>query len=270
MLADCHVHSEFSSDSETPVTDMLNRAVACGMKYFYLTDHHDIDFPVDAENGMDFQLDTPSYLTRIAELTDQYREQITVRTGVELGLMAHIADKLETYVSDYNFDFIIGSSHLVRGMDPYYPSYYEGRSQTEAYREYFESIYENTKTFQNYDVYGHLDYVVRYGPTQNQGWNFRDYADVFEAIFKNLIHQGKGIEINTAGLYKGLGYPHPHRDILSMYKDMGGEILTVGSDAHQPQYFAYGFDIAEDLLKDCGFRYYCVFKNRKPEFISLT
>lgn len=92
MLADCHVHSEFSSDSETPVTDMLNRAVACGMKYFYLTDHHDIDFPVDAENGMDFQLDTPSYLTRIAELTDQYREQITVRTGVELGLMAHIAD----------------------------------------------------------------------------------------------------------------------------------------------------------------------------------
>ncbi len=112
--------------------------------------------------------------------------------------------------------------------------------------------------------------MVRYGPTQNQGWNFRDYADVFEAIFKNLIHQGKGIEINTAGLYKGLGYPHPHRDILSMYKDMGGEIITVGSDAHQPQYFAYGFDIAEDLLKDCGFRYYCVFKNRKPEFISLT
>lgn len=270
MLADCHVHSEFSSDSEAPVTTMLERAIACGMKYFYLTDHHDIDFPVNTADGMDFQLDTPVYLARLTELAAQYRDQITVRTGVELGLMSHIADKLEAYASGHAFDFIIGSSHLVRGMDPYYPAYYEDRSQAEAYREYFESIYENTKVFQNYDVYGHLDYVVRYGPSKNQDWKFSDYADIFETIFKNLIYQGKGIEINTAGLYKGLGYPHPHRDILSMYKSMGGEIITVGSDAHQPQYFAYGFDVAEALLKNCGFRYYCVFQNRKPEFISLS
>ena len=270
MLADCHVHSKFSSDSEAPVTTMLERAIACGMKYFYLTDHHDIDFPVNTADGMDFQLDTPVYLARLTELAAQYRDQITVRTGVELGLMSHIADKLEAYASGHAFDFIIGSSHLVRGMDPYYPAYYEDRSQAEAYREYFESIYENTKVFQNYDVYGHLDYVVRYGPSKNQDWKFSDYADIFETIFKNLIYQGKGIEINTAGLYKGLGYPHPHRDILSMYKSMGGEIITVGSDAHQPQYFAYGFDVAEALLKNCGFRYYCVFQNRKPEFISLS
>lgn len=270
MIADCHVHSEFSSDSHTPVTEMLDRAISLNMNYFYLTDHHDIDFPADAADGLTFQLDTPAYLSRLEELKSVYRSRIEIRKGVELGLMAHITDKLNAYVEAYAFDFVIGSSHLVRGIDPYYPEYYQGRSQREAYREYFESIYENVKTFHNYDVYGHLDYVVRYGPTQNKDWNFRDYADIFEAIFQILIPHGKGIEINTAGLYKGLGYPHPHRDILSMYKDMGGEIITVGSDAHQPMHFAYGFDTAEALLKSCGFQYYCIFKNRKPEFIPLA
>lgn len=270
MIADCHVHSVFSSDSQTPVTEILNCAIAQNMKYFYLTDHHDIDFPIDAAEGLTFQLDTPAYLTCLEELRHTCQDKITVRKGVELGLMAHIADKLDAYVSEYDFDFIIGSSHLVRGTDPYYPEFYQGRSQKEAYREYFESIYENAKVFHNYDVYGHLDYVVRYGPTQNKDWDFKDYADIFEAIFQLLIPQGKGIEINTAGLYKGLGYPHPHRDILSMYKNMGGEIITVGSDAHQPQYFAYGFDSVEALLKSCGFHYYCVFSNRKPEFIPIT
>lgn len=269
MLADCHLHSEFSSDSKTPVTAMLTQACSRGMQYFYLTDHHDIDFPKDAAGGLDFQLDTPRYLAYLQELSVEYSGQIIIQKGVELGLMSHITDKLDAYVTQYDFDFVIGSSHLVRGIDPYYPEYYEGRSQKEAYREYFESIYENILSFQNYDVYGHLDYVVRYGPTQNKDWHFSDYADIFEIILRTLIEQGKGIEINTAGLYKGLGYPHPHRDILSLYRKLGGEIITIGSDAHAPEYFGYGFDIAKELLLSSGFRYYTLFHQRKPEFHSL-
>ncbi len=269
MLADCHVHSEFSSDSQAPVTAMLAQAISKGMKYFYLTDHHDIDFPIDAAGGLDFQLNTPRYLDRLQELSMEYSDQITIQKGVELGLMSHITDKLNAYISQYDFDFVIGSSHLVRGIDPYYPEYYEGRTQTEAYREYFESIYENALAYQNYDVYGHLDYVVRYGPTKNQDWNFHDYKDIFEAILRTLIEQGKGIEINTAGLYKGLGYPHPHRDILTLYRELGGEIITVGSDAHTPEHFGYGFDVAKALLLSCGFRYYTLFHHRKPEFYVL-
>ncbi len=269
ILADCHVHSEFSSDSDAPVVKMLEQAVHLGMPYFYLTDHHDIDFPVDAAGGLDFQLDTPAYLSRLSALREQYAGQVEIRTGVELGLMKNIQEKLQAYVREFPFDFIIGSSHLVRGMDPYYPAYFEGRSQKDAYREYFYSIYENIQVFQDYDVYGHLDYVVRYGPTRNADWDFSDYADLFEEILSILIHQGKGIEINTAGLYKGLGYPHPHRDILSMYRRLGGEIITIGSDAHTPEYLGYGFQNAEELLRSCGFSYYTLFKDRKPEFIPL-
>lgn len=270
ILADCHLHSEFSSDSDTLVEAMLEQASKHHMKYFYLTDHHDIGFPPEAAGGLDFQLDTPAYLRRLQEMKDTYAGQLEVRCGVELGLMQHIVNELNAYTKQFSFDFIIGSSHLVRGMDPYYPQYFEGRSETDAYREYFESIYENIKVFKDYDVYGHLDYVVRYGPTQNKNWNFADYKDLFEVILKTIIQDGKGIEINTAGLYKGLGYPHPHRDILNMYHEFGGEIITIGSDAHVPEYFAYGFDAVEQLLTSCGFRYYCLFKDRKPEFIRLS
>lgn len=270
ILADCHLHSEFSSDSDTPIDIMLEQAFKHHMNYFYLTDHHDIGFPPEAAGGLDFQLDTPAYMQKLHELKKHYENRIEIRIGVELGLMSHIVDSLNDYVKSYDFDFIIGSSHLVRGIDPYYPEYFEGRSEKAAYREYFESIYENIRLFKDYDVYGHLDYVVRYGPSQNKNFTFTDYQDIFEAILKTIIQNGKGIEINTAGLYKGLGYPHPHRDILAMYKEFGGEIITIGSDAHTPEHFAYGFDTASKLLLSCGFQYYCLFKNRKPEFIQLN
>lgn len=269
ILADSHVHSEFSSDSNALLTHMLQQALSKNMKYFYLTDHHDIDFPAEIADGLDFQLDTSRYLDTLGRLKSDYAGRIEIRTGVELGLMNHITDSLTEYTNQYSFDFIIGSSHLVRGMDPYYPSFYEGRSQKDAYLEYFESIYENIQLFSNYDVYGHLDYVVRYGPNKSEQWNFDDYDEIFEAILKKLIQQGKGIEINTAGLYKGLGYPHPHRDILNLYKELGGEIITVGSDAHSPEYFGYGFDSASQLLLSCGFRYYTLFQNRKPSFYPV-
>lgn len=269
ILADCHVHSEFSSDSQAPVPLLVEQALHQGMQYFYLTDHHDIDFPIEAAGGLDFQLDTPAYLTSLSTLKQEYAERIPVRIGVELGLMSHITDKLTAYTAEYPFDFIIGSSHLVRGMDPYYPEYYAGRSQKEAYREYFASIYENITAFHDYDVYGHLDYVVRYGPSKNAGWDFSDYADIFEPILSTLIAEGKGIEINTAGLYKGLGYPHPHKDILTLYHDLGGEIITIGSDAHTADRLGYGFQQAEQLLLSCGFRYYALFQNRTPEFFPL-
>jgi HisJ family histidinol phosphate phosphatase len=105
--------------------------------------------------------------------------------------MSHIADKIIAYTDKYHdFDFIIGSSHLVYGKDPYYPAYYEGRSEKEALLEYFESILANVQTFDNYSIYGHLDYAVRYCPSGEAAFRFSDYADVFEAILKTIIEHG--------------------------------------------------------------------------------
>lgn len=121
----------------------------------------------------------------------------------------------------------------------------------------------------DFDVLGHMDYVVRYGKEKEKSYFLQDYAEITDEILRSLIMQGKGIELNTAGFKYGLGFAHPHISILKRYKELGGEVITVGSDAHQPENIAYDFDRAKEVLKDSGFKYYTEFKGRKPIFIQV-
>ena len=113
------------------------------------------------------------------------------------------------------------------------------------------------------------NYIVRYAPGKNRDFCFKDYSDIIEDILKTIINNGKGIEINSAGYRQGLNAPNPCADILKLYRTLGGEIITTGSDAHKPEDIASDFDRAEALLLACGFKYYTIFKDRKPEFIKL-
>ena len=135
--------------------------------------------------------------------------------------------------------------------------------------EYFESILENIHAFDGFDVYGHIDYVVRYGPTKNANYSWTQYQDVIDEILKLLIENGKGIEINTGGFKYGLGHPNPTEGIIRRYRELGGEIITIGADAHAPQHIGYDFQKVPDILKEAGFEYFTVFKQRKPEFLKL-
>ena len=193
IICDSHVHSEFSSDSSAPLDSIIQKAIQLGIPKICLTDHHDIDFPINLEDGFDFQLDFESYFAALDKIRDRYRSKIDVRSGVELGLMNTVADKARDIAGKYKneLDFIIGSSHLVRGLDPYYPAYYEGRTEIEGIHDYFESILENVTLIDDFDVYGHLDYVVRYCPSGEKAFKMSDYRDVFEQIFKIIIPKGK-------------------------------------------------------------------------------
>ena len=267
LKADFHVHSEFSNDCSEKIEKQIKRAINLGLEYICFTDHCDMDYP-SPEKESEYILDTKSYIEKVNYLKEKYDDKIKVLCGVEIGLMPYLKDRLNAYTNKYNFDFIIGSSHMVRGKDPAIDDFFKGKTEKEAYREYFESILENVKAFNNYNVYGHLDYVVRYGPNKNKYFDFNYYKDVFEEILKIIIQNGNGIEINTSGL-RNLGYPHPHKDIIKMYKDLGGEIITVGSDAHLSEYIGYKFDEAEEYLKRLGFHYYTVFENQKLKFYKL-
>lgn len=268
LKADFHVHTEFSNDCSVKVEKQIESAINLGLEYICFTDHCDMDYP-SPEKESEYMLDTKCYIEKINSLKEKYKSKIKVLCGVEIGLMPYLKDRINQYVRNYDFDFIIGSSHMVNGIDPAFGKFFEGRDEKLAYREYFESILENVKTFNNYNVYGHLDYVVRYGPNKNKYFDFNDYKEVFEEILKIIIKNDKGIEVNTAGLRKGLGYPHPHKDILKMYKDLGGEIITVGSDAHLPDHIGYKFDEAKEYLMSEGFKYYTIFENKKPVFYEL-
>lgn len=269
LLSDYHMHSNFSGDSTASLGHMVHGAVAKGLKYICFTDHNDPSFPYrEGEEGM-FDLDTERYLECLKSTADLYKDKIDIRRGVEIGIQTHIYQELSNYIQNYPFDFVIGSSHLCLGTDPYYPLFWEDRSLKDGLDVYFEDIRKNVHNFTDYDVYGHLDYIVRYAPGKNKEFRFADHADIIEDILKTIIKNGKGIEINSGGFRQGLGEPNPCTDILKLYRSLGGEIITTGSDAHDPGNIAADFNLIESVLTHCGFRYYTIFKNRKPEFIKM-
>lgn len=269
ILADFHMHSNFSGDSHTPMEDMVKKAISLGLSHICFTEHYDPDYVyIPGEEGM-FELNTDSYLYDLLKMKDKYKSEIKILFGVELGLQPHLKRELAVYAKAYQFDFIIGSSHICNRKDPYYPAFFEGRSEDEAHHEYFESILENVKKLPYFDVYGHLDYVVRYGPTKNANYTYQKHADVFDKILTHLIENEKGIELNTGGFKYGLGQPNPSIDILKRYRELGGEIITIGSDAHEPAFIGHEFTKACDILKECGYKYYSVFEGRVPEFLKL-
>lgn len=266
MLSDFHTHTCFSADSDAPVMDMIRQAARLGMNELCITDHHDPDtFLPDKE----FLLNFDTYLPAIRQAAEASRTFLRVGCGIELGLQLHIREQLDRLVRTHSFDFIIGSSHFIDGLDPFYPDFFEGRSEKEAYARYFEVTLNRVRAMDCFDVFGHLDYVVRYGPNQNQFYSFSDYQEYIDPILKVLIEKGKGLECNTGGLRYGLGHPNPSEDILRRYRKLGGEILTIGSDAHNPEGIGYQFCLLPELLADCGFRYYTVFHERKPQFLPL-
>lgn len=119
------------------------------------------------------------------------------------------------------------------------------------------------------DVYGHIDYIVRYGPNKNRDYSYGKYRDILDVILKTILDKGLGIELNTGGYHYGLGEPNPCTEVIRRYRDLGGEIITIGADAHTPDKIAYDFSKAADLLRECGFSYYTVFKERTPQFLKL-
>lgn len=265
-LWDVHMHTHHSGDSEAAMEGMIQSAIRKGLKGLCFTDHLDLDYLVDPTL---FLLDCDAYYDEVSKYQKQYASTFPIRFGIEVGLQPHIIEENNSIIHQYPFDFVIGSSHVSKGIDPYYPEFYEGRTEDEAYLEYFETVLENAKSDADFDVYGHIDYVVRYGPNKDKYYSYDKYKDVIDEILRTLIEKGKGIEVNTGALAKGLTHPNPTEAILRRYHDLGGEIITTGADAHLPASVAFGFERIPKILKDAGFKYYTVFHNRKPEFITL-
>lgn len=262
IYSDFHTHSSFSSDSSEPPVQMVRSAYEKGLRIICLTEHMDYDYP-----GGEFLLDTAAYRGELMRVKAEYADKTEVLFGVELGLMDYLAPRLNEFAEAWDFDFIIGSSHLVNGKDPYYPEYFREFGSKNGILRYFESILANILAFDNFDVYGHLDYVVRYSPEKK--YDPLDYREIIDGILKALITRGKGIEINTAGIASGMGYPNPNEFIVRRFKELGGEIVTVGSDAHDRTRVAADFDRAQSVLETAGFDRYAVFRRRRAEFVKF-
>lgn len=272
-LADTHTHTKFSTDSKAEPRQMLAAAKAAGLSALCFTDHMDLDFPGDDTL---FVFDTMEYFKELLPLKEQTSADKTMPElllGIELGLRPNrpdLRDRMDALLDEHPYDFVLGSTHVIDELDPYYQEYWE--LPGDRLLRYFEDIRTNVAEHTNFDSLGHLDYIIRYLPdfvSPVKDYAVRNYMDLIEETLLTLISRGQALEVNTAGLRKGLSFPHPKKEILLRYKELGGELLTLGSDAHSPAEVGADIKYCAELLKELGFRYYSIYKKRKPNMIKL-
>lgn len=266
-MFDCHVHSSFSGDSEMPAAAACETAIGKNLKGIAFTDHLDYDYPNYDDT---FNIDFDAYSKFMDTLKVQYAGKLTVLKGIEVGIQPHVIEDTLKIVEGYDFDHVIASVHIIDKQDPYQKDYFIGKTKEAAYRRYLEEVFFAVSNYTNYDVVGHIGYVRRYGDYGDSSLRYLDYSDVLDEILKGVITSGKGIEINTSGYRSGLGSPMPDHDIVRRYKELGGEIICLGSDAHYPEHIAHSFELAtNELLLNTGFRYVTHFEQRKPVFEKI-
>ena len=261
-MFDFHIHSSLSFDSDTPARDIAKAAACAGLREICFTDHWDY-FPRPTDTHSLFSLE--EYSKTYDSLAV---DGLTVRKGVEMGLNEWNMKDCEKLLEQRHFDFVIGSIHFANGFDPYDKEYWEGRSAEQAYMSYLEQTYECVKLHNNFDVLGHLTYVSK-SPNNpfRSPLEYNDYREIADEIMRVLVKNGKGMEVNTSGIDRGVGLL-PSLDYIRRFKELGGEIITVGSDAHDTARVGQYCNDVIGQLKDI-FGYVCTFENRQPVFHKL-
>ena len=273
---DCHTHSKNSPDAINSVNEMCEKAISLGLSAYAITDHVECcmdkwlfdDTFKDPEDCY-FKDIFENSMNDIAIAKEKYSGKLNLLAGIELGEACHDIEVADTYSNDKRLDFIIASLHQIREYDDFYFLDYNNYDIHSLMEKYFNEIYENC-CWNGFDVIGHLTYTLRYMQGE-QGFkvNMKPYEEIIRECFKVLAYNGKGIEINTSGSRQQFGDFFPSIEYVKMLKECGGEIVTIGSDAHCVEDLGKGIVEATQMLKLAGFSYATYFKNRKPEFIKI-
>lgn len=282
MLADYHVHSEFSDDSVFPVDDVCALAIERGIGEICFTDHVDFEIRPDwdeyradpscapiVEGQPSINVDCERYFPTIAEARDRFAGELTVKTGMEFGVQSHTIglfnELFERFAGEW--DFIILSIHQVGNQEFWNGTFQQGRTQDEYNRGYYEEMLRVVQRFDHWSVLGHLDLIKRYD--QAGPWPDANARDIVAEILEEAIRRGKGIELNTSSIRYGLTDLTPSTELLRLYRDLGGRILTIGSDSHKPEHLGAHIPMMRERLKDIGFTEFCTFKGMEPMFHRL-
>ena len=263
IKADCHIHTDYSGDAQSSMEEMIVQAAKLGLQVIYLTDHKDYT-PVFEQINFD------NYQKEFEKLRRKYKDQIEVRLGIEIGVAPNLASEIKKLTAAHPFDFVIGSVHELRGEDMYFGNSFGDSPKDEMYTEYLQCIYESVCNIDEICVIGHFDYISRYGPYEDPALKYEDFSEHIDLILQELIIRGKGLEVNTSGFRYGIANVYPDIQILKRYKQLGGEIITIGSDAHCAENIALNFKEAEEIVRQAGFEYLTLFKELKPEFMKFS
>lgn len=256
MIADYHIHSEFSDDSTCPMEKVIQCAIARQLDEICFTDH--IDYGVKT----DLNCDCEKSLAQFNEYKEKYQGKIILKWGMEFGIQTHTIAQYETTFQKYPFDFIICSCHQIDNLEFWNYAFQEGRTQAQYNLNYYAEILKVIQRYKNYSVLGHLDMIKRYD--RYGDYPFIKVAPIIEEILKQVIADGKGIEVNTSCYRYGLKDLTPSQDILKMYRQLGGKIITIGSDGHDETQYGFKTAKTQQILKSLGFEYFYTYDKMQP------
>lgn len=282
MLADYHVHTEFSDDSVFALEDVCALAIERGIDEICITDHVDYDVRPDwdeyrrdpscakiFEGKPSINVDYERYFPAIEAARERFAPTLAVKTGMEFGVQSHTAERFHALFEQHAdaWDFIILSIHQVGNEEFWNGTFQKGRTQDEYNMQYYEEMLRVVQRFDDWSVLGHLDLIKRYdaaGP-----WPDANARDIVAEIMKEAIRRGKGIELNTSSIRYGLSDLTPSEDILRLYRDLGGRILSIGSDSHKPEHLGAHIPMMRERLQAIGFTEFCTFDHMEPVFHRL-
>ena len=261
-MFDFHMHSRVSFDAHDSGEALAKAALAAGLKEICFTDHLDYD-PLEIMGDLTF--DNKVYS---AEYDSLAIPGLTIRKGMEFGMTPDNQAQLRQDLQRRPFDFVLGSVHFVDDLDVYFEPWWRGKTVFQAERRFMEATLDCVRAQDDFDVLAHLTYIskTRCHPSPRP-LSYAEHREIIDEILKILAQKGKGLELNTSGMDRCGGFL-PTADYFRRFKELGGEIVTVGSDAHAcDRVGQYSFEACE-MLKDI-FGYVCTFEGRKPIFHKL-
>lgn len=280
-LIDCHTHTQFSVDSEADLGMCAERADRLGLAAYAVTDHCECNswYPAEHYSDDDDMHDSYRYkdcfldsVAAVTALKEKYNGKFNLICGVEMGQPQAAPEATAFINADERVDFIIGSLHQIRGEKDFYYIDYIDLGTDKIYdllERYFMELNEMCRT-NSFDVLGHLTYCLRY-MKQRHGIepDISRFDDIIADSFRTLAQNGKGIEINTSGLRQGFGETFPNLRYTKLFREMGGEIISVGSDAHTAEDIGKNVRDGIEIAKAAGFTRIAYFKKRQPQFIAI-
>ena len=268
-LFDTHTHTNFSHDGVPDPENLVLAAIDKGLKYLAVTDHCDMDCLSLPGFGWVRQIDLPSRKAEISRLKEKYSKRIYLADGLEYGFVKEANPLYLDVQKNYETDYVINSVHIVEGVDVYFREYFDARTKKQAYTAYLDAVRASVDAPYDYDAIGHLGYIARCSTYPDKHMRYADYSDLIDDILKAVIAKGKALEVNTSS--KGTRCDLFHdTDILARYRELGGELVTIGSDAHEPKRLCADFEEAVSAMLKVGFRYAFVYENHKPHAVPLS
>jgi histidinol-phosphatase (PHP family) len=268
MLVDYHCHTDFSADSNAPMAAQCEAAIRKGVQQIAFTEHE--DYNPDDMTSFFFKHD--AYMEELARCRERFGDQLKIRAAIEVSEPHVHAEKAGLILGKYDWDFVLGSLHWIQpNINTYFDHFltYAG-DWRQSFRNYFTEMITLAKVG-DFDILSHIDYPSRYNQHIHSGaYDIAEYEEIIREVLRNIIARGKGIEINTSPWRKGLADPNPPAIVIKWYREMGGEVLTIGSDSHAPKDVGADFDRARAIAQDAGFSRIATFERRQPSFVKLA